>query len=79
MNINTTVGAWGNYDTESKLFHAGLTMPDGHSMQFFVNRETGLVVVDYAHKNDKGGTELLRKTLDPKTMLAHCERKKRTA
>jgi hypothetical protein len=79
MDINQSIGAWSNYDKKLKLFYAGLTMPDGHSIQFFVNRETGLVVVDYAHKNDKGGTELLRKNLNPSTMLAHCERKKRTA
>jgi hypothetical protein len=80
--LNEEHNAWASYsvaDMHDNLFYAGITMKDGHSVQFFVNRETGLVVVDYNHKNDKGGNELLRKTLNPSTMLAHCERKKRTA
>ena len=49
-----------------------LTTKEDNTVQFFFNRETGLVVVDLIHRNEKGGTELFRKTLDEARMLAHC-------
>lgn len=39
------------------------TLPDGRRVIFFVNKATGLVVVDVADADDKGGVELLRVTL----------------
>ena len=47
-------------------------------MQFFFSRETNLLVVDIVHKNERGGNEVLRRTLDPAALLAHCEPKRRT-
>lgn len=49
---------------------------EGHTINFFFNHATNLVVVDYIYKNEVGGNELLRKTLDPKVMLAHCKPKR---
>lgn len=49
-----------------------VTTKDGHIVQFFFNKETNLVVVDYVHHNERGGCELLRVHLDD-VMLRHCE------
>lgn len=40
-------------------------------IQVFFNRETSLLVVDLVAKNDKGGNEIVRMTLDEKKLLAH--------
>lgn len=82
VTLNEDCNAWASYsvhEMHDNLFYAGITMKDGHSIQLFVNRESGLVVLDYRHKNDKGGNELLRKTLNPTSMLAHCERKRKAS
>lgn len=44
--------------------------PDGHTLSFFYNPENALVVIDLVHRNNKGGTELLRTTLNS-GMLSH--------
>lgn len=49
---------------------------ENNHLEFFFNRETGLIVVDLIHDNGEGGNELFRKTLDEVQMLAHCVRKK---
>jgi hypothetical protein len=38
-------------------------LKDGRAVQFFVNRENNLVVVDVINKDEKGGNEILRKTV----------------
>jgi hypothetical protein len=45
----------------------------GNTLQFFYNPENDLVVVDIIHKNEKGGNEIFRKTLDEKKLLAHAK------
>ena len=40
-----------------ELFYAGVSLPFGH-VQFFVNRETGLVTVNTIKRGQKGGTEV---------------------
>ena len=50
-----------------------ITTKDGHVLQLFYNADTDLVVLDLLHKNDKGGNELLRKTLDTTKLLKHCK------
>lgn len=67
-----------NQLTGPAIFRAETTTQDGHSVQFFFNRETNLLVVDIVHKNERGGNEVLRQTLDPAALLAHCEPKRRT-
>ena len=58
--------------TGDQVFRAETTTKQGHSLQFFFNRETNLVVVDVIHKNEKGGNEILRRTIDPVALLKHC-------
>jgi len=69
IRFNRKHGAWASYavagvggQEPQELMYAGLTLPDGRAVQLFVNRETGLIVVDLIAKNGKGGVELLRKT-----------------
>ena len=50
-----------------------VTTKAGNTLQFFYNPENGLVVVDIIHKNELGGNEILRKTLDEKKLLAHAK------
>ena len=49
----------------------------GNTLQLFYNSDTGLVVVDLIAANGKGGTEILRRTIDEKAMLAHTQPKSR--
>lgn len=42
------------------ILRAGALLKDGRRVEFFLNRETNLVVVDVIDKNDKGGVEILR-------------------
>lgn len=50
-----------------------VTTKEGHTLQLFYNAETNLVVLDLIHKNEQGGNELLRRTLDIGKALAHCQ------
>lgn len=47
----------------AELLYAGATLPNGQRVQFFLNRETGLVVVDVIDKDGKGGVEILRRVV----------------
>lgn len=60
---------------EDKIDRFRSETKEGHILDFFFNVTSGLVVVDLIHKNELGGNELLRKTLDTKAMLAHCKSK----
>lgn len=70
VNLNQEHHVWASYAVAGvggmELLYAGAKLPDGRSVQFFLNRETGLVVVDVINKGGESGTELLRKTIDPK-------------
>jgi len=50
-----------------------VTTKDGNTLSFFYNPDNNLIVVDLVHKNELGGIELLRKTLNEKKMLAHAK------
>lgn len=70
VNFNEEHHCWASYAVATvgsvappEILYAGLTLPDGRAVQFFCNRESGLVVVEVIDKNGKGGTELLRKVL----------------
>jgi hypothetical protein len=41
----------------------------GNTLQLFYNPDNDLVVLDLVRKDNKGGNELLRRTLDEKKML----------
>lgn len=46
-----------------ELFYAGVKLSGGKSVSLFVNRETGLVVVDVVNRGGKSGTEVLRQVV----------------
>lgn len=67
VELNKAHGAWASYAVATagdappaELFYAGVKLPGGRAVQLFVNRETGLVVVEVADKTGLSGTELLR-------------------
>lgn len=45
----------------SDIMCAGATLPDGRAVQFFLNRETNLIVVDVIDAKGKGGNEIFRR------------------
>lgn len=67
IELNKAHGVWASYAVATvgsappaEIFYAGIKLRDGSSLQFFANRETGLVVVDHVVKNEKSGSELIR-------------------
>jgi hypothetical protein len=48
----------GNKSTQCQRFYADLS--DGREVCFFVNKKTGLLVVDIVDADEKGGIEMLR-------------------
>lgn len=67
VEFNKKHGAWASYavatvDNESapEILYAGAKLDDGRAIQFFLNRHTGLIVVDVINRNGRGGTEILR-------------------
>jgi hypothetical protein len=58
---------WASYAVASvakrpppELFYAGATLPNGRRVEFFLNRETGLVAVDVIAVHGQGGSEVVR-------------------
>jgi len=43
----------------------------GNTLRLFYNPDNDLLTVDLIAKNEKGGNELVRKTLDEKKLLEH--------
>jgi hypothetical protein len=61
-------------DKPSKeITRLNVTTKAGDTLQLFYNPENSLVVVDLVAANEKGGNELLRKTLTEKKLLAHAK------
>jgi hypothetical protein len=68
--FNQKHNAWASYAVASvadfpppELLYAGVTLPDGRLVTVFVNRETGLIVVDVVDKTGNSGTEVFRRTI----------------
>ena len=68
--LNAQHHVWASYavatvgdSPPSELLYVSATLKSGNIVQFFLNRETGLIVVDVAKKNGKSGTELIRRAL----------------
>ena len=61
--FNSKVNAWASYGIHSEILYSGVKLPDGRSVQTFVNRETGLIVVDVIDKGGRGGHEILRRNV----------------
>jgi hypothetical protein len=49
-----------------------VTTKAGNTLSFFYNPDNDLVVVDLIHKNERGGNEILRQTLDEKKLIGFC-------
>ena len=67
IQINKQHGVWASYavagvaDTPPpEILYSGATLPNGRQVQFFLNRESGLVVVDIMTPDRRGGNEVLR-------------------
>jgi hypothetical protein len=70
VELNKEHGVWASYAVATagdlppaEILYAGAKLSDGRRIQFFLNRETNLVVVDVIDKNGKGGVEILRRNL----------------
>jgi hypothetical protein len=54
-------GVWISYAvSKPELLYCGITLPNDRQVQFFVNRETGLMVVEVIAPDRRGGNEILR-------------------
>lgn len=67
VQINRRHGVWASYAVAGvaglpppEILYAGATLANGRQVQFFLNRETGLVVVDVMARHGHGGNEVLR-------------------
>ncbi len=67
MQFNRDAGVWASYRVARvpempppDIFLSGAKLDNGRTIQFFVNRETNLVVVDVIEKGGRGGVEILR-------------------
>jgi len=47
----------------AEILYTWAKLRDGSSIQFFLNRETGLIVVDHIAKSGKCGVEIVRTKL----------------
>ncbi len=67
VQINKRHGVWASYAVTGvadkqpdEILNSGATLPNGRQVQFFLNRETGLIVVDVMTPDGRGGNEILR-------------------
>lgn len=67
VQLNRQHGVWASYAVAGvggvpppEILYAGATLANGRQVQFFLNRETGLVVVDVMAPHGHGGNEVLR-------------------
>lgn len=49
------------------------TTKEGNILSVFFNAHDNLLVVDIVHANETGGHEIVRKILNEKRLLAHCQ------
>ena len=48
----------------SEILYVWVKLPSGKTVQLFVNRETGLIVIDVVRKDERGGNEILQTKVD---------------
>jgi len=67
IQINKQHGVWASYAVAGvadmpppEILYSGATLPNGRQVQFFLNRESGLIVVDIMAPDSRGGNEVLR-------------------
>jgi len=65
--LNKSHGVWASYAVAGvgklprpELLYAGATLDNGRQVHFFLNRESGLVVVDIVTPGGRCGNEVLR-------------------
>lgn len=61
----------GSKKNKIERLSVSVTTSKGNTLQFFYNPANDLVVVDLIDKNERGGNEILRKTLDETVLLGH--------
>jgi len=68
VKFSSKHGVWASYKVAGvadlptpEIFYAGAKLPDGRRIQFFLNRETNLVVVDVIDRSGRSGTEIVRR------------------
>ena len=71
VRLNQRHGVWASYAVAGvsglptpELFYAGARLRCGRRVEFFLNRETGLIVVDIIAIGEKSGHEVLRMNAD---------------
>lgn len=67
VQLNAKHHVWASYAVATvgdsappEIMYAGIKLRSGKSVQFFVNRDTGLIVLDVINKGERGGCELVR-------------------
>ena len=67
VQLNRQHGVWASYAVAGvagrpppEILYCGATLRNGRQIEFFLNRETGLVVVDVMARHGRGGNEVLR-------------------
>ena len=58
-------------DLDKTIQRFNITTRQGNTLSIFYNADNNLLVVDLVAANEKGGNEIVRKTLDESKMLAH--------
>jgi hypothetical protein len=64
--LNERDGVYASYrvaEMGDPLLLVGARLRNGKHIQFFLNREIGLVVVDIVNRGGKSGTEILRRII----------------
>jgi len=56
-------------DEENIIHNHYVELANGHSLSFFFNETTGLLVVDVIHRDGTGGNEIVRKTVDVPVLM----------
>jgi len=84
VQLNARHGVWASYAVAGvadlprpEILYAGVTLPNGRQVQFFANRESGLVVADIISAGGRGGNEVLR--INANTVALPTERKRSAA
>lgn len=74
VQLNERHGVWASYAVAkvgdlpaSELLYAAIDLSKSLTLQLFVNRETGLVVLETIDTARNSGTELFRRVVDAKT------------
>ena len=67
IQFNKKQGAWASYAVAGvsgqpipEILYAGATLPNRRQVRFFLNRETGLIMVDVVNAKGTSGNEVLR-------------------